>query len=459
MTVLRVVSLWLRNTINGGAAMLGRQVVGAVVVAVFASSHCVLADEVFEPPTRLEADGKPIDTGEAWGHSSPCVEDVDGDGLRDLVLGDFGGKFHLYKNVGEKDAPVYKSAGNLQADGTDASVRIYCCIGSQARFCDLDNDGVRDFISNSYDPGHCYYFRGLGAGKFAKSEEVVDKAGVPVRSTPDQKQNVQSFGSFYAPVDWDADGDQDMLIGCFGGGLKLRMNEGDAAKYAFAAENIEVHAGDKPLNVAAHCCPIVADWDGDGLWDLLAGSDDGSVTWFQNTGTKTSPQFAEGETLVEKHDGNGYDLMRWDESDITPGIRSQIEVVDHNGDGKLDLLLGDFCTVFDTRTLDEAEREQFEKLVNELRDSGKPFADKMKAMRDDFKNRYPGEAIHSDEASAEWSAAYKALQESPEAKQMESEEVRLVKEIRPYLADTRDTGDRSFDLAKSHGYVWLYIRK
>lgn len=439
--------------------MLVRHFFCTCVAFVLASNLPASADDTFEEPVRLEADGKPIDTGEAWGHSSPCVEDVDRDGLRDLVLGDFGGKFRIYKNVGEKNAPAYKATGNLQADGSDAAVRIYCCIGSQARFCDLNNDGIRDFISNSYDPGHCYYFRGSGAGAFAKSEELVDQAGVPVRSEPQQKQNHQSFGSFYMPVDWDADGDQDMLIGCFGGELKLRINEGDAKEYAFAEENITINVGDEPLKVSAHCCPTVVDWDDDGLWDILAGSDDGSVTWFRNTGTATSPQFAEGVTLVTKHEGHGYNLVRWSESEITPGIRSQIEVVDHNGDGKLDLLLGDFCTAYQMRTMDEAEKEQFKKLITELESSGKPLGDKMQALRDDFKERYPGEAINSDEANAEWSKAYKELRESPEAKQREEQQARIVRKIRPYLADTHGTGERSFDLAKPHGYVWLYLRK
>jgi hypothetical protein len=165
--------------------MLLRVIVCALAAVAAASNRPAWAEDIFEQPVRLEADGKPIDTGEAWGHSSPCVEDVDGDSLRDLVLGDFGGKFRIYKNVGENNAPVYKATGNIQADGADAAVRIYCCIGSQARFCDLNNDGIRDFISNSYDPGHCYYFRGLGDGTFAAeldraaAEEVQDSHAAP----------------------------------------------------------------------------------------------------------------------------------------------------------------------------------------------------------------------------------------------------------------------------------------
>ena len=79
----------------------------------------------FEKPVRLMADSKVIDTGEAWGHCGPCIADVDGDGLPDLVVGDFSGKFHFYKNVGTKSKPVYTDKGFLQAGGVEAHVHIY----------------------------------------------------------------------------------------------------------------------------------------------------------------------------------------------------------------------------------------------------------------------------------------------------------------------------------------------
>jgi hypothetical protein len=83
----------------------------------------------------------------------------------------------------------------------------------------------------------------------------------------------------------------------------------------------------------------------------------------------------------------------------------------------------------------------------------------MTAFREDFNKRYPGDEIYSDKADQEWTTAYKALRESPEAKEMEAHEKEFVKELRPFLAGTRGSGDRSFDLAKSHGHVWLFLRK
>ena len=118
-----------------------------------------------------------VDTGAAWGHSSPCIVDLNGDAVDDLLLGDFSGKFRCYLNVGTAAKPKYEAGELLQAGGVTAEVQIYCCIGSQARFHDLNGNGVRDMISNSYDPGHAYLFRGIGAGQFAAREEMLELSG------------------------------------------------------------------------------------------------------------------------------------------------------------------------------------------------------------------------------------------------------------------------------------------
>jgi len=59
-----------------------------------------------ETPVRILADGKPIDVD--IGHAAPCFADVDGDGLKDLLVGQFGdGKLRIYRNLGAAGAPRF----------------------------------------------------------------------------------------------------------------------------------------------------------------------------------------------------------------------------------------------------------------------------------------------------------------------------------------------------------------
>lgn len=56
------------------------------------------------PPVRLEAAGKPIDTD--IGHAAPFVCDFDGDGVQDLLVGQFGeGLLTIYRNEGTNSEP------------------------------------------------------------------------------------------------------------------------------------------------------------------------------------------------------------------------------------------------------------------------------------------------------------------------------------------------------------------
>ena len=67
------------------------------------------------PPTRIEAGGKPIDTD--VGHAAPCVADFDGDGVRDLLVGQFGGGIlWIFRNEGSDAAPRL-AAGVKWKDG------------------------------------------------------------------------------------------------------------------------------------------------------------------------------------------------------------------------------------------------------------------------------------------------------------------------------------------------------
>ena len=80
---------------------------------------------LFHSPVRLAAVDGVIDSGPSWGHCGPWIEDVDGDGIKDLVVGDFSGLFHFFRNEGTNQQPRYAKAVNLQAGGVDAKVPIY----------------------------------------------------------------------------------------------------------------------------------------------------------------------------------------------------------------------------------------------------------------------------------------------------------------------------------------------
>jgi FG-GAP-like repeat len=85
-----------------------------------AGSALALGDPVeFQPPVRLKADGVPVRVEEP-GWACPCWADLDGDGKKDLLVGQFhGGKIRVYKNLGDGKL----AAGEwLKADGAVAEI-------------------------------------------------------------------------------------------------------------------------------------------------------------------------------------------------------------------------------------------------------------------------------------------------------------------------------------------------
>jgi hypothetical protein len=327
---------------------------------------------------------------------------------------------------------------------------------------DFDGDGKLDLVSGSYDPGELYLFRGLGKGKFAAREVIRDKSGRPILKVPDQKDRVESFGSWMAMVDWDDDGDLDILVGTFEGMMFLRRNEGNRTKPVFAAENEWVMVGSKRLRVPVgeHANPVIADWDGDGRWDIISGSGDGGVYWYRNLGERGQPKFAPPVALVPKHVGIGYSELLDAGQEPRPGTRSQIAVIDYDGDGKLDVLLGDFCTYLHVKNdLTPMQRREFEavrdrqdKAVKQLRASMDALRERWKAMMKDV----PKSEWTTPENNAKWQKMYQEMRTSPEYKRHNDEYERLQKDLLKHVdvgASKRDTPD------VPHGYVWLFRRK
>jgi hypothetical protein len=68
----------------------------------------------FAKPVRLEADHKIIRV-ERPGYAAPTWVDMDGDGLMDLIVGQFtGAKIQIFKNLGKN---VFKAGEYLKVNG------------------------------------------------------------------------------------------------------------------------------------------------------------------------------------------------------------------------------------------------------------------------------------------------------------------------------------------------------
>jgi hypothetical protein len=76
---------------------------------------------VLAEPFLATAGGKVIKV--EIGHAAPIFADYDGDGLKDLLVGQFGeGKMRIYKNVGTQTEPKFDSFTWFEAGGKVAHI-------------------------------------------------------------------------------------------------------------------------------------------------------------------------------------------------------------------------------------------------------------------------------------------------------------------------------------------------
>ena len=214
---------------------------------------------------------------------------------------------------------------------------------------DLTGDGIDDLFTGCFEGG-IYYLAGSKQGEFAAPQKLLDRAGNILRlgqywddnknewtGVPESKYK-ESLGIGATAVDWDDDGDLDLVLGSYEGRLFVRVNEGSRTRPAFATESIILMKDDAPLEVPGRdAIPKIADWDGDGRFDILSGSGEGGAYWLRNVGKKGAPSFASPEAIVRPDDPKGDPA-----SPKGPGERTQACAADYDGDGDLDLLVGDY---------------------------------------------------------------------------------------------------------------------
>lgn len=74
------------------------------------------------PPRQVMIGDRPIDIQRS-GHSAPCFADIDGDGLRDLIVGEyFEGRVRVYHNSGSMMEPKFKDFTWIHAGSGHAKV-------------------------------------------------------------------------------------------------------------------------------------------------------------------------------------------------------------------------------------------------------------------------------------------------------------------------------------------------
>ncbi len=286
---------------------------------------------------------------QGMGLAAPAFYDWDGDGLKDLLIGEFGtgvenssmvGSFiRVYKNSGSESTPSFTGRWeyakpnfifNDRSGGTPFSVPQGCCIGTHPQFTDINCDGQADMVSGSYDGG-VYVFYGTKEG-FLPSE-ALRQAGDPYSRAPGW-QSMQEYWLYSSASFGDLTGDglPDLILG--GTSLRISKNIGTAARPFFGTRDTLRLTDGNPLKVHEYTaaemkafepyikdfgmvppaagsnkiCPYVVDWDGDGVLDILTTNEytaEGlnTVDFFKGVKAGKDTRFLPAVTLFRAKDG------------------------------------------------------------------------------------------------------------------------------------------------------------
>ena len=315
------------------------------------------------------------DSVEVFGNASPMLEDWDGDGDLDLITGDFRDNWLYFENIGTRTMPVYTS-GRLLRGSDGARLRADLCITRPFAY-DWDKDGRIDFLSGEED-GRLGFYR--NTGRMEKGLPVFDPP-VYLRA----ERDYVNFGILCTPwvVDWDGDGDQDIIAGNSAGYVAFIENlsgsgvaepkwnepkclpckkgahtpiEQPLGTYSiFEHAPFRIRAGPNgsiqgPCEaIWGYTCLSAADWDGDGDIDIMLNNIWGKIILLRNIGTRTKPELDAPEGVEVEWDGAQPELKwGWFQANKTPNAREIVTqwrttpvMHDVNGDGLMDLVLVD----------------------------------------------------------------------------------------------------------------------
>ena len=309
---------------------------------------------VYESTRRLLQEDSFLDAGCL---STISTADFDNDGDIDIVSGNSYGEIVFFMNQGQKKGWDRKRVQYVQA-GPNGSIQGpnevhfgYTC----PVFCDWDRDGSIDLIVSDIWGKYTLYTAlqlhdlssQSGAPILCKSADKESFVPPWVWHKPKKHELITQWRCQPAVVDWDGDGLIDLITLDSEGYLALFPGKQISPPEVDAPQRDFLLSEGKPIRItnglngrAGRTRIVVADWDGDGDRDIVRGCthagehEDANfadyervAVWYENTGDDRNFQFR-GSVL--KNDG-GVSFC---------GHATSPAVVDWDGNGSLDLLLG-----------------------------------------------------------------------------------------------------------------------